>query len=138
MKVNVDECSACLDGPVPATRRWPWLPKRNLEAPVSGSVDTEEQVPAEPRGRPVAAPDPTRMQPPPPQPRPAAELLRLAQQQRWADARPHLAAFQVIVPALPGIVLHRAFLLGDAVTPELVGRILDEVILPAALHGPTA
>ena len=44
----------------------------------------------------------------------------------------------VLAPSLAGIVLHRAFLLGDAVTPELVGHILDEVILPAALHGPTA
>ena len=41
-----------------------------------------------------------------------------------------------VAPALAGIVLHRAFLLGEAVTPELVGRVLDEVILPAALHGP--
>ena len=41
-----------------------------------------------------------------------------------------------LAPALAGIVLHRAFLLGEAVTPELVGRVLDEVILPAALHGP--
>ena len=40
------------------------------------------------------------------------------------------------VLALAGIVLHRVFLLGDAVTPELVGRVLDEVILPAALNGP--
>ena len=43
----------------------------------------------------------------------------------------------ILGPALAGIVLHRAFLLGEAVTPELVGRVLDEVILPAALHGPT-
>jgi AcrR family transcriptional regulator len=42
----------------------------------------------------------------------------------------------ILAPSLAGIVLHRAFLLGDAVTPELVGRVLDEVILPAALHGP--
>jgi AcrR family transcriptional regulator len=42
----------------------------------------------------------------------------------------------ILAPALAGIVLHRAFLLGDPVTPELVGRVLDEVILPAALHGP--
>lgn len=41
-----------------------------------------------------------------------------------------------LAPALAGIVLHRAFLLGDHVTSELVGRVLDEVILPAALHGP--
>ena len=43
----------------------------------------------------------------------------------------------VLAPALAGIILHRAFLLGDRVTPDLVGRVLDEVILPAAKHGPT-
>ncbi|WP_210648754.1 TetR/AcrR family transcriptional regulator [Nocardioides sp. SYSU D00065] len=42
----------------------------------------------------------------------------------------------VLAPALAGIVLHRVFLLGDTATPELVGRVLDEVVLPAALHGP--
>jgi len=42
----------------------------------------------------------------------------------------------ILAPSLAGIVLHRAFLLGDAVTPDLVGRVLDEVVLPAALHGP--
>ena len=42
----------------------------------------------------------------------------------------------VFGPALAGIILHRAFLLGEAVTPEMVGRVLDEVILPAAKHGP--
>lgn len=46
------------------------------------------------------------------------------------------ADLSVLAPALAGIVLHRAFLLGDQVTPELVGRVLDEVILPAAQHGP--
>lgn len=43
----------------------------------------------------------------------------------------------VLAPSLAGIVLHRAFLLGEDITPELIGRVLDEVILPAALHGPT-
>ena len=42
----------------------------------------------------------------------------------------------ILGPSLAGIVLHRAFLLGDDVTPELVGRVLDEVILPAAQRGP--
>lgn len=42
----------------------------------------------------------------------------------------------VLAPSLAGIVLHRAFLLGEQVTTDLVGRVLDEVILPAALHGP--
>ena len=43
---------------------------------------------------------------------------------------------EILGPALAGIVLHRAFLLGESVNPDLVGRVLDEVILPAALHGP--
>ena len=42
----------------------------------------------------------------------------------------------ILAPSLAGIVLHRVFLLGDSVTPELIGRVLDEVILPAAKHGP--
>ena len=46
------------------------------------------------------------------------------------------ADLSVLAPSLPGIVLHRAFLLGEAVTPDLLERVLDEVILPAALHGP--
>ena len=37
----------------------------------------------------------------------------------------------LLVPALPGIVLHRVFLLGDAATPELVTRVIDQIILPA-------
>ena len=44
----------------------------------------------------------------------------------------------ILAPALAGIVLHRAFLLGEQVTPELVARVLDEVVLPAAKHGPLA
>lgn len=42
----------------------------------------------------------------------------------------------LLAPALAGIVLHRVFLLGEQATPELVGRVLDEVVLPAAQHGP--
>ena len=43
---------------------------------------------------------------------------------------------EVLASALPGIVLHRIFLLGEEATPALVERVIDEVILPAALHGP--
>jgi AcrR family transcriptional regulator len=46
------------------------------------------------------------------------------------------ADLTILAPSLAGIVLHRAFLLGDVVTPDLIGRILDEVILPAARCGP--
>ncbi len=42
----------------------------------------------------------------------------------------------ILVPALPGIVLHRIFLLGDAATPELITRVIDQVILPAVSHRP--
>jgi hypothetical protein len=37
----------------------------------------------------------------------------------------------LVAPALPGIVLHRVFLLGDEATPELVARVIDQIILPA-------
>jgi AcrR family transcriptional regulator len=37
----------------------------------------------------------------------------------------------LIAPALPGIVLHRVFLLGEQSTPELVARVIDQIILPA-------
>ena len=35
-------------------------------------------------------------------------------------------------PALAGIVLHRSFVLGDPVTRDLVERVVDQIILPAA------
>jgi len=38
---------------------------------------------------------------------------------------------ELIAPALPGIVLHRVFLLGDKATPDLVARVIDQIILPA-------
>jgi len=37
----------------------------------------------------------------------------------------------LLAPALPGIVLHRVFLLGDEATPELVTQVIDQIILPA-------
>ena len=38
---------------------------------------------------------------------------------------------ELVSSALPGIVLHRIFLLGEAGTPDLVERVIDEIILPA-------
>jgi AcrR family transcriptional regulator len=35
-------------------------------------------------------------------------------------------------PALAGILLHRALLLGEPITPPLVERVVDQIILPAA------
>lgn len=34
--------------------------------------------------------------------------------------------------ALPGVVLHRAFVLGEPATEDLVTRVIDQIILPAA------
>lgn len=42
----------------------------------------------------------------------------------------------LLEPALPGIVLHRAIVLGDAPGPDLVARVIDQVILPAATRQP--
>lgn len=40
----------------------------------------------------------------------------------------------LIEPALPGIVIHRAVVLGDLPTIELITRVIDQIILPAALR----
>jgi AcrR family transcriptional regulator len=39
-------------------------------------------------------------------------------------------------PAFAGILLHRRFLLGEEITPDLVDRVLDQIILPAATGVP--
>jgi AcrR family transcriptional regulator len=39
----------------------------------------------------------------------------------------------LLTPALAGIVLHRAFLLGDPPSREVISRVVDQIILPAAL-----
>ncbi|BBH18102.1 TetR family transcriptional regulator [Nocardioides baekrokdamisoli] len=42
---------------------------------------------------------------------------------------------EIIGPALAAIVLHRSYLLGEVPTSELVTRVIDHVILPAATFG---
>jgi hypothetical protein len=37
----------------------------------------------------------------------------------------------LIAGALPGVVLHRVFLLGEDANPELVAKVIDQIILPA-------
>ncbi|GAA1922679.1 TetR/AcrR family transcriptional regulator [Nocardioides hwasunensis] len=46
------------------------------------------------------------------------------------------ADLSILAPSLIAILMHRSFLLGEVITPELIARVLDEVVLPAALHGP--
>jgi AcrR family transcriptional regulator len=38
----------------------------------------------------------------------------------------------LLVPALPGIVLNRFFIEGEPPTPDVVVRVIDQIILPAA------
>lgn len=40
----------------------------------------------------------------------------------------------ILEPALPGILLHRAHLMGQPPTPDVVTRVIDTVVLPAALR----
>lgn len=42
------------------------------------------------------------------------------------------ADLEILEPALAGILMHRAHLVGDTPTPDLVTRVIDSVILPAA------
>jgi AcrR family transcriptional regulator len=42
----------------------------------------------------------------------------------------------LVGPALPGIVLHRVFLLGEEPTPELIAQIIDQIIIPATAPPP--
>lgn len=46
----------------------------------------------------------------------------------------------LLAPALPGIVLHRVFLLGEEATPDLIAQVVDQIIIPAATRpqSPTA
>lgn len=41
----------------------------------------------------------------------------------------------LLAPTLPAVVLHRVFLMGEQPTPDLVARVVDEIILPAATRG---
>ena len=38
----------------------------------------------------------------------------------------------LLEPALAGIVLHRLFIMGEQPTPDLITRVIDQIILPAA------
>lgn len=41
----------------------------------------------------------------------------------------------LLTAALPGIVLHRMFMLGEVPDQDLIARVVDQVILPAATNG---
>jgi AcrR family transcriptional regulator len=57
-----------------------------------------------------------------------------------ARARGEISAacdLDLLAPALAGIVMHRSFVLGLPVDEEIVSRVVDEIILPAAACHPT-
>lgn len=57
---------------------------------------------------------------------------------RRAQARGEIGPdvdIELLAPALAGIVLHRLFLMGEQPTPDLVTRVIDQIILPAATRG---
>lgn len=59
---------------------------------------------------------------------------------RRAQARgeiPEDLDLEVIAPALAGIVLHRAFVLGLPLDDGIIERVVDHVILPAVGHQPS-
>ena len=41
----------------------------------------------------------------------------------------------LLAPALPGIILHRLFLMGQPPTEEVITQVIDQVIIPAATCG---
>ncbi|GAA1161974.1 TetR/AcrR family transcriptional regulator [Nocardioides aquiterrae] len=60
-----------------------------------------------------------------------------ASQQIWERARDRGELredvdLSLLEPALAGIVLHRLFIMGEQPTPELITRVIDQIILPAA------
>jgi AcrR family transcriptional regulator len=60
-----------------------------------------------------------------------------ASQQIWERARARGEVREdvdltLLEPALAGIVLHRLFVMGEQPTPELITRVIDQIILPAA------
>jgi len=62
-------------------------------------------------------------------------------QQLWERARDRGELrddvdLSLLEPALAGIVLHRVFVMGEQPTPDLITRVIDQIILPAATREP--
>lgn len=48
---------------------------------------------------------------------------------------PDSVDISLVGPVLPAVLLHRAFIFGEQITEELILRVVDEVVLPAATRG---
>ena len=53
--------------------------------------------------------------------------------QARGDISPDLD-LDLITPALPGIVLHRMFMLGDLPTAQLIMAVIDQIVMPAVAY----
>ena len=53
--------------------------------------------------------------------------------QERGELRPDLD-IDLLCHAMPGVVLHRVFMLGEPPTEDLINRVIDQIILPAATH----
>ena len=69
-------------------------------------------------------------------PKAAASAEIFARAQERGEIRDDVD-LDVVVPALPGIALHRQFLLGEALDADFITRIIDQVVLPAVLRQPS-
>jgi AcrR family transcriptional regulator len=46
------------------------------------------------------------------------------------------ADLDLLEPALAGIILHRVFVMGEVPDLDVITRVIDQIILPAAIRGP--
>lgn len=67
-------------------------------------------------------------------PKAAVSRAIFARAQARGELRPDVD-LDVIAPALPGIALHRQFLLGEVPDREFITRVIDQIILPAVVSG---
>lgn len=67
----------------------------------------------------------------------AAIATAIFERARERGEIPADADIALLAPALPGIVLHRLFLMGERPTSGLVERVVDQIILPAARYSPS-
>ena len=67
---------------------------------------------------------------------PKAALSRVVYERAQArgEIGPHID-IDLLAPAIPGIVLQRIFMLGETPDADLVTRVIDQIILPAATCG---
>lgn len=65
-------------------------------------------------------------------PKAAVTLAIFERARERGETRPDVD-LELVTAALPGIVLHRQFVLGEAPTQDLITRVIDQIVLPAVL-----